>query len=60
MFWTSVDDELPENGYRYLAVLDGCTEVLLFCDDGYWCKTLDSVHLAGRVTYWMPLPEPPN
>lgn len=62
--WVSVEDRLPElkgnsmsekvlayNGNFFLAMVD-------YSRDCEWIETTDFDWL-GRVTHWMPLPEPP-
>jgi hypothetical protein len=64
--WISVDDRLPESEYRV---------VIIWCHGMYWPDYMDvGVHIggkwnngdsrvngvSGRVTHWMPLPEPPK
>lgn len=39
--------------------VDGRVDWFLYCDDGYWCKDYGLASMTGRVTHWMPLPEPP-
>lgn len=56
--WIKCSDELPENDNYYLAVFDGETEYLFFCDDAYWCKEYGTKDISFGVTHWQPLPTP--
>lgn len=67
--WISVDDELPEqrNLPRSRSVLIFCesnlctfTAVYNFENGGWEYFAQGSVEVRGRVTHWMPLPEPPK
>ena len=74
--WISVDDRLPEETGRYLAVkkriapdeLGGNrTDIVIlrfFVDDGFRMPTHIPDWINGEineeVTHWMPLPEPPK
>lgn len=67
--WISVEDRLPE---EHTTVLVLCKNGAMFtgycfcdyCDDMRWKihTALSSTKLLnkGRVSHWMPLPEPPN
>lgn len=62
--WISVKDSLPEKNGRYLCRYEQevygevcrCTDFGMFDSDigekGDW--------IVGKVTHWMPLPEPPK
>jgi hypothetical protein len=64
--WFSVDDRLPEEGSRVLAlyawslqrkpVLD--YEICFFDDDCFWLYDHEGDKIKINVTHWMPLPEP--
>lgn len=56
--WHRVEDVMPSADVDVLlyAAEDGGMEVGWLGEDGY----LGSPHIAGRVTHWMPLPEPPK
>ena len=74
--WISVDDRLPDETGRYLAVkkriapdeLGGNrTDIVIlrfFVDDGFRMPTHIPDWINGEineeVTHWMPLPEPPK
>jgi len=57
--WISVDTELPDSVGRYLAIrTTGFIETAIFIKGPI--KWNDCIHSRGRVTHWMPLPEPPT
>ena len=67
--WISVDDRLPENGDDIIMCFDDGGVALGTYDpetgDWFWLKNkedyLDVTWVVKKkVTYWMPLPEPPE
>jgi hypothetical protein len=59
--WIPVDERLPEDGQRVLAVtrVGGITEVgeFAFNSRGEWFST---DYGSWNASHWMPLPEPPE
>lgn len=53
--WISVKDRLPESEGDYLCAFDDGYVSSAEWIDGEWDLWVDS----GKVTHWMPLPEPP-
>lgn len=56
--WISVKDRLPENG----TVVIGCSETwgvdtYMYVDETWYDGNAEDIN---DVTYWMPLPEPPE
>ena len=67
MKWIKVEDELPETGF---APFDGSLRVLVWTDLCFDSDDVEFGHLSnsgdwyaedgGKVTHWMPLPNPPT
>ena len=61
--WISVKDKLPTHNEWVLA-FDGSKMGVCWADissyDYLFMFGMDSTQQFKRVTYWMPLPEPPN
>ena len=63
MEWISVKDRLPENDTRVLAYCkDRCIHDVKWrwADNAWYDKGSAAVYLAGFVTHWLPMPEPPK
>ena len=63
MEWISVKARLPENDTRVLAYCkDRCIHDMKWswADNAWYDKGSAAVYLAGFVTHWLPLPEPPK
>ena len=61
--WVSVKDRLPENDTRVLAYCkDRCIHDVKWrwADNAWYDKGSAAVYLAGFVTHWLPMPEPPK
>lgn len=61
--WISVKDRLPENDTRVLAYCkDRCIHDMKWrwADNAWYDKGSAAVYLAGFVTHWLPMPEPPK
>ena len=61
--WIPVGERLPEASTEVLVAwsLPGGgqqVDAALIFDNGMWAATVG--HSIGRVTHWMPLPEPPE
>lgn len=59
--WISVDERLPEDGQRVVAICEnGMAGIMDYKDDG----TPFAARIFGcyfsNITHWMPLPEPPK
>ena len=61
MEWISVEDRLPEEGQRVLALfVTHFMEVACF-KDGEWKVSFDDwSEYLFPISHWMPLPEPPQ
>ena len=61
--WISVKDKMPENDTRVLAYCkDRCIHDVKWrwADNAWHDKGSAAVYLAGFVTHWLPMPEPPK
>lgn len=62
MNWISADDRLPEEYKCYIiATKDGYVTAATYmpwCK--YWVDIVEEYERFCDVTYWMPMPEPPN
>lgn len=60
--WISVEDRLPENICPVLVVLEGLNTVFNgWYHDGKWLTVgTGTRQFTQKVTYWMPLPQPPK
>jgi len=58
MEWISVEDKMPEEGLLVVTISDhGDTKSLYteyYAGNRFWSKAFNN------VTYWMPLPSPPE
>lgn len=61
--WIKCTDELPDD-FIDVLVTDGVSVEMMWRDcDGYWdsyTHILDRSICAADITYWMPLPKPPE
>lgn len=63
MNWISAKAKLPENNTRVLAYCkDRCIHDVKWSEanNAWYDKVSAVVYLAGFVTHWVPLPEPPK
>ena len=66
--WISVKDQLPDDQQEILTywaekkMIDAQTYYLEYGTPGQWWMFGWQNHLlsSGRITHWMPLPEPPG
>lgn len=66
--WTSVDDDLPDEGQLVMAVRDGCKDMGLYKFMGLNPETLTHewewhphyIVVVDDITHWMPQPELPK
>lgn len=56
--WISVKDRLPERNKRILASFKGGMVTTSMCINTASCFLFENDY--GKVTHWMPLPEPPK
>ncbi len=61
--WVSVTDRLPNESVEVLVAWNTAhggqqVDAALYFHNGMWAAS--SGHSIGRVTHWMPLPEPPE
>lgn len=59
--WISVDERLPEDGHRVVAICEnGMTGIMDYKDDGTPFAARILGHYFSNITHWMPLPEQPK
>ena len=57
--WISVTERLPLNDTYIHVTTDGVVVPAYWHNDRFYAFTASGVATVGRVTHWMPLPEPP-
>lgn len=62
MKWIKSSDELPRGPYRVLVNLrkGGMAVADYFAEIEHWCDVDGGYYSPESITYWMPLPEPPE
>lgn len=60
--WISVKDKLPERGVRVLTYVEGNGVFEAFINiKKVWLRGgIEMERWYGKVTHWMPMPEPPS
>ena len=59
--WISVEDKLPPPGIRVLATTGGAVLEAYIKPFGKWYRNgVEMGFWHGKITHWMPLPEPPE
>jgi hypothetical protein len=59
--WISVDERLPKKHANFLIADDkGHMEIALWTKRFGWFSDSNSSNSVKKVSYWMPLPEPPD
>lgn len=67
--WISVEDRLPETGVLVLVIVSGKPAPNITLEDAYelaeydpegWILEMWPEWMNAEVSYWMPLPEPPE
>lgn len=60
MNWINVNDRLPDNIGRYLAVVNGKTTMLYYDPEMNLWYEEDTEYSTEGVSHWALLPEPPK
>ena len=58
--WISVEDELPPVGEKVLVNANNVRLIAFIDCEDVWHRGTITFRLPGKVTHWMPLPEPPK
>lgn len=58
--WIPVTERLPKKGVYVLCACRANIYSVMKWDGIDWCENPTHIYMAGFVTHWMPLPEPPT